>query len=59
MVGVSESGLIGREELQLLNEVAGNLSFAMQYLDKQDAVNFLNYFDPLTALAKRSLFCER
>ena len=59
MVGVTESGLIGREELQLLNEVAGNLSFAMQYLDKQDAVNFLNYFDPLTALAKRSLFCER
>ena len=59
MVGVTESGLIGREESQLLNEVAGNLSFAMQYLDKQDAVNFLNYFDPLTALAKRSLFCER
>ena len=59
MVGTSESGMIGREELQLLNEVAGNLSFAMQYLDKQDAVNFLNYFDPLTALAKRSLFCER
>ena len=59
MVGTGESGMIGREELQLLNEVAGNLSFAMQYLDKQDAVNFLNYFDPLTALAKRSLFCER
>ena len=59
MVGVSESGLIGREELQLLNEVGGNLSFAMQYLDKQDAVNFLNYYDPLTALAKRALFCER
>jgi diguanylate cyclase (GGDEF)-like protein len=45
--------------LQLLNEVAGNLSFAMQYLEKQDAVHFLNFFDPLTGLAKRALFCER
>jgi diguanylate cyclase (GGDEF)-like protein len=31
----------------------------MQYLEKQDAVHFLNFFDPLTGLAKRALFCER
>src|ERR1700688_2010862 len=36
-----------------------NLSFALQYLQKQDAVEVLSYFDPLTGLAKRSLFCER
>lgn len=59
LVGTMESGLIGRDELQLLHEVAANLSFALQYLEKQDAVNFLNFFDPLTALAKRALFCER
>jgi diguanylate cyclase (GGDEF)-like protein len=35
------------------------LSFALQYLEKQDAVRFLSYFDALTGLAKRSLFCER
>jgi diguanylate cyclase (GGDEF)-like protein len=59
MVGAAESGLMGSDELQLLKEVAGNLSFAMQYLEKQDAVHFLNFFDPLTGMAKRALFCER
>ena len=59
MVGAVESGLMGSDELQMLNEVAANLSFAMQYLEKQDAVHFLNFFDPLTGLGKRALFCER
>jgi diguanylate cyclase (GGDEF)-like protein len=58
-VGTVEAALIGSDELQLLHEVAANLSFALQYLEKQDAVHFLNFFDPLTALAKRALFCER
>ena len=47
------------EELRLLKEVASNLSFALQYLGKQDEVRFLSYFDSLTGLAKRALFCER
>jgi len=59
MVGGVEPGSMGVDELELLGEVAGNLSFAMQYLEKQDAVHFLNFFDPLTGLAKRALFCER
>jgi len=59
MVGSSEPGPVGRDELQLLHEVAANLSFALQYLEQRDAVNFLNFFDPLTGLAKRTLFCER
>jgi diguanylate cyclase (GGDEF)-like protein len=59
MFGAVESGLVSHDELLLLHEVAANLSFALQYLDKQDAVHFLNYFDPLTGLAKRALFCER
>lgn len=57
--GTDKSGVIGPEELLLLEEVASNLSFALQYLDKQDAVRFLSYFEPLTGLAKRALFCER
>ncbi|HEY6922714.1 MAG TPA: GAF domain-containing protein, partial [Steroidobacteraceae bacterium] len=48
LVGAVEAGLMGDDELQLLHEVAANLSFALQYLDKQDAVHFLNFFDPLT-----------
>ncbi|HWM65918.1 MAG TPA: GGDEF domain-containing protein [Steroidobacteraceae bacterium] len=47
------------EELTLLAEVAANLSFALQYFEKENAVQFLSYFDSLTGLAKRVLFCER
>jgi diguanylate cyclase (GGDEF)-like protein len=59
LCGTVTTGVIGPEELLLLEEVAANLSFALQYLDKQDAVRFLSYFEPLTGLAKRALFCER
>ncbi|MGH8170157.1 MAG: putative bifunctional diguanylate cyclase/phosphodiesterase, partial [Steroidobacteraceae bacterium] len=58
-VGGGETGIFGEEELRMLQEVGANLSFALQYLYKEDTVRFLSYFDPLTGLAKRSLFCER
>jgi diguanylate cyclase (GGDEF)-like protein len=59
LFGMRTRGAIGSDELLLLEEVVSNLSFALQYLDKQDAVRFLSYFEPLTGLAKRALFCER
>jgi PAS domain S-box-containing protein/diguanylate cyclase (GGDEF)-like protein len=52
-------GAVGDEESRMLRELIANLSFALQYLHKEDEVRFLSYFDPLTGLAKRSLFCER
>lgn len=58
-VGARECAAVSEEELRMLQEVASNLSFALQYLHKEDAVRFLSYFDPLTGLAKRTLFCER
>jgi diguanylate cyclase (GGDEF)-like protein len=58
-VGGGEPDMFGEEEVRMLQEVAANLSFALQYLHKEDAVRFLSYFDPLTGLAKRALFCER
>ena len=58
-VGSSESCAVSEDELRMLREVAANLSFALQFLHKEDAVRFLSYFDPLTGLAKRALFCER
>lgn len=54
-----ESGAISDEELMMLLEVAGNVSYAMQYLQKDVTVRFLSHFDSQTGLAKRSLFCER
>jgi PAS domain S-box-containing protein/diguanylate cyclase (GGDEF)-like protein len=52
-------GTVGDEESRMLRELVANLSFALQYLHKEDEVRFLSYFDPLSGLAKRGLFCER
>ena len=46
-------------ELDVLLELTANLSFALQYLERDEAVHFLSYFDSLTGLAKRPLFCQR
>ncbi|MGH8206559.1 MAG: GGDEF/EAL domain-containing response regulator [Steroidobacteraceae bacterium] len=54
-----ESGSVRDEELRMLREVAGNLSFALQYLQKDTTVRFLSHFDPQTGLAKRSLLRDR
>jgi len=54
-----EQSAIADEELVMLREVAANLSFALQYLRQDSKVRLLSYFDVLTGLAKRALFCER
>jgi diguanylate cyclase (GGDEF)-like protein len=45
--------------LRLLANVAASLAFALHSLDSADAAQYLASFDPLTGLAKRTLFCER
>ncbi|HEY3786091.1 MAG TPA: EAL domain-containing protein [Steroidobacteraceae bacterium] len=59
LLAAPEAESVTNEELRLLGEVAANLSFALQYFEKENAVQFLSYFDPLTGLAKRVLLCER
>jgi len=58
-VASTQQGMLGDEELDLLQEMVANLSFALQYLHKDNALRYLSYFDPLTDLANRTLFCER
>jgi diguanylate cyclase (GGDEF)-like protein len=59
LLAASDSDAVSDEELRTLRELAGNLSFALQYLQKDSKVRLLSHFDPRTGLAKRSLFCER
>ncbi len=54
-----EADLVSDEELDMLREVAGNLSFVLQYLQRDTTARFLSHFDPQTGLAKRQLFVER
>jgi diguanylate cyclase len=46
-------------ETSLLAELAGDVSFALQYIDKEEQLNYLAYYDPLTDLPNSSLFSER
>ena len=55
----SQRAVFDKAELNVLLELTANLGFALQYLEKDEAVQFLSYFDSLTGLAKRSIFCQR
>ncbi|MDE2263760.1 MAG: EAL domain-containing protein, partial [Gammaproteobacteria bacterium] len=47
------------EELILLQDITATLGFALQSQRYAHAAQFLTYYDSLTGLAKRPLFCER
>ncbi|HWJ35597.1 MAG TPA: EAL domain-containing protein [Steroidobacteraceae bacterium] len=47
------------EGLELLTELAGNIAFALDHIDKQERLNYLAYYDELTGLANRGLFLDR
>jgi diguanylate cyclase (GGDEF)-like protein len=49
----------GEAELALLRQVTGNITFSLQYLKSRESVEYLEYFDTLTALANRSLYLQR
>ncbi len=55
----TETGAFDDDETQVLGQVAGSLSFALQYFEKEGQAEYLTYFDPMTGLARRALFCER
>jgi diguanylate cyclase (GGDEF)-like protein len=59
MLFSSQSEIFDAAELRVLLELTANLGFALQYFEKDEAVHFLSYFDSLTGLAKRPLFCQR
>jgi diguanylate cyclase (GGDEF)-like protein/PAS domain S-box-containing protein len=52
-------GFFDQEEMKSLLDLAGDLSFALEHIDKQEQLDYLAYFDPLTGLANSSLFRER
>jgi len=46
-------------ELKVLTELAGDIAFAIDHIEKQDRLDHLAYYDALTGLANRTLFHER
>ena len=55
----AEAGFFDDEEMRLLEELAGNLSFALDYMDKASRLDHLAYYDALTGLPNRNLFRDR
>ncbi|GEM_PF-1452552 len=55
----SDRRVFDREEIALLEEVAGDIAFALDHLDKEERLNYLVYHNTLTRLANRTLFQDR
>lgn len=55
----SEPDVFDDEEMRLLNEIAGDISFAIDNLKKEAKLNYLAYYDVITGLANRTLFYDR
>lgn len=47
------------KEMRLLQELAGDISFALDHIEKAERLNYLAYYDSLTGLANRTFFHER
>jgi diguanylate cyclase (GGDEF)-like protein/PAS domain S-box-containing protein len=54
-----ETDFFDSEEVQLLVNLAADISFALEHLAKADRLDYLVYHDALTGLANRALFLRR
>jgi diguanylate cyclase (GGDEF)-like protein len=55
----SKPGFFNQKEIGLLKDLAADLSFALQYINNEEKINYLAYYDNLTGLPNRALFCDR
>jgi diguanylate cyclase (GGDEF)-like protein/PAS domain S-box-containing protein len=54
-----DKGFLDEEEMRLLLELAGDIAFALDHIEKADRVRYLALHDSLTELPNRTLLCER
>ena len=55
----ADTGVFDEEEMRLLTELAGDISFALDSLAKSEKINYLAFYDPVTGLPNRALFTDR
>ena len=55
----TEPGFFDEQEMKLLIEMAGDVSFALDHIEKEEKLNYLAYFDAVTGLPNRELFHDR
>ncbi len=54
-----DTGFFHEAEVKLLEELMKDVTFALDFIDKQERLNYLAFYEPLTGLANRNLFLER
>lgn len=54
-----ETGFFDYDELKLLKDLSGDISFALDYIGKEERLSYVSYYDSLTGLANRALFFDR
>jgi len=59
MLRARDPGSFDQEELRLLDELVSNISFALGAIAKQEKLEYLALYDPLTELPNRTLFNDR
>ena len=59
LLHADETHVFSESEVALLRQVTGNITFSLQYMHSKESVEYLVYFDTLTALANRTLYLQR
>jgi diguanylate cyclase (GGDEF)-like protein len=54
-----DADFFDEEELKLLNELKGDISFALKHIEQEERVSYLSYYDSLTGLPNNTLFLDR
>ncbi|MGE5090171.1 MAG: EAL domain-containing protein [Candidatus Levyibacteriota bacterium] len=55
----AERGFFDDDEMKLLLELAGDISFALEHIEKSERLDYVAYYDVLTGLPNRTLLNER
>lgn len=54
-----ERNFFHNEEMELLTELACDIAFAIDHIDKRERIEYMSFYDELTGLANKRLFLDR